>query len=50
MPRPLLPFGVEVMKAVLRPLSGLEIEGRMAFQVASGSSKNANSSIHTCAE
>ena len=49
-PRPLLPFGVEVMKAVLRPFKGLEIEGRIAFQVASGSSKKANSSIQTCAE
>lgn len=50
LPRPLLPFGVEVMKAVLRPLSGLEIEGRIAFQVAAGSSKKANSSIQTSAE
>ena len=36
--------------AVLRPFKGLEIEGRIAFQVAAGSSKKANSSIQMSAE
>ena len=34
----------------MRPFSGLEMEGRIAFHVAAGSSKNANSSIQMSAE
>jgi hypothetical protein len=40
-------LAVEVMKAFFWPRNGLEIEGRIARQVASGSSKKANSSIQT---